>query len=86
MLLADGAAVVGSINLAPGSFDGRRELAIEVHDETVLHRLHRIARRDWKHSHALDLSDAGLRADLDNRIEGAAERLAIERKDVRADN
>ena len=34
MLLADGVrAIVGSINLAPGSFDDRRELAIEVHDE-----------------------------------------------------
>ena len=31
MLLADGLrAIVGSINLAPGSFDSRRELAIEV--------------------------------------------------------
>ena len=31
MLLADGErAIVGSINLAPGSFDSRRELAIEV--------------------------------------------------------
>jgi phosphatidylserine/phosphatidylglycerophosphate/cardiolipin synthase-like enzyme len=87
MLLADAAtAIVGSINFAPGSFDGRRELAIEVHDETVLHRLHRVARHDWEHSHALDLSDTGLRADLETRIEGAAERLAIEGKDVRADN
>ena len=87
MLLADAAAaIVGSINFAPGSFDGRRELAIEVHDETVLHRLHRIARHDWEHSHALDLSDAGLRADLEDRIEGATERLAIDRKRVRAHN
>ena len=31
MLLADGErAIIGSINLAPGSFDSRRELAIEV--------------------------------------------------------
>lgn len=30
MMLADGLrAIVGSINLAPGSFDDRRELAIE---------------------------------------------------------
>lgn len=33
---------------------------------------------DWEHSHALDLSDAGLRADLEGRAEGTAERLAIE--------
>ena len=87
MLLADAvAAIVGSINFAPGSFDGRRELAIEVHDKAVLNRLHRVARHDWKHSHALDLSDAGLRADLEDRVEGTAERLAIEREDVRAYN
>ncbi len=37
MLLADHArAIVGSINLAPGSFDSRRELAIEVRDEDVV--------------------------------------------------
>ena len=75
MLLADAAAaIVGSINFAPGSFDGRRELAIEMHDEAALNRMHRVARHDWEHSHPLDLSDAGLRADL----EGRAERLAIE--------
>ena len=40
MLLADGLrAIVGSINLAPGSFDDRRELAIEVHDEDIVERL-----------------------------------------------
>jgi cardiolipin synthase A/B len=75
MLLADAvAAIVGSINFAPGSFDGRRELAIEVHDDSLLHRLHRVARHDWEHSHALDLSDVGLRADLEHRVEGAVAR------------
>jgi len=75
MLLADGLrAVVGSINLAPGSFDSRRELAIEVHDDEVVNRLHKIVHHDWKHSHPLDLSDAGLLADLEDRqgIEGLA--------------
>lgn len=68
MLLADGErAVVGSINLAPGSFDDRRELAIEVHDEAVVQRLVKIAEHDWENSHALDLSDAGLMADLEKR-------------------
>jgi phosphatidylserine/phosphatidylglycerophosphate/cardiolipin synthase-like enzyme len=72
MLLADGvAAIVGSINLAPGSLDDRRELAIEVREESVVDRLYRVARHDWKHSHPLDLSDEGLRADLEERIEVA---------------
>ena len=40
MLLADGArAVIGSINLAPGSFDERRELAIETDAPEVIERL-----------------------------------------------
>jgi phosphatidylserine/phosphatidylglycerophosphate/cardiolipin synthase-like enzyme len=75
MLLADGLrAIVGSINLAPGSFDSRRELAIEVHDDEVVNRLHKIVHHDWKHSHPLDLSDAGLLADLEDRqgVEGLA--------------
>jgi phosphatidylserine/phosphatidylglycerophosphate/cardiolipin synthase-like enzyme len=68
MFLADGVAgVVGSINLAPGSFDGRRELAIEVRDDAVVERLHDVARADWANSHPLDLSDAGLLADLKDR-------------------
>ncbi len=78
MLLADGvAAIVGSINLAPGSFDSRRELAIEVRDDDVVERLHKIASRDWENSHPLDLSDQGLLADLEDRQEGAAEKLAL---------
>jgi len=86
MLLADGVgAIVGSINFAAGSLDGRRELAIEVRDATVVDRLHNIAAHDWEHSHPLDLSDAGLLADLD-RVEGAAELLAIENKRTDADD
>jgi cardiolipin synthase A/B len=68
MLLADGwRAIVGSINLTPGSFDSRRELAIEVADSDVVNRLHKVAARDWEHSCELDLSDEGLRKDLQNR-------------------
>jgi phosphatidylserine/phosphatidylglycerophosphate/cardiolipin synthase-like enzyme len=68
MMLADDArAIVGSINLAPGSFDGRRELAIEVDDDHVVKRLRKVAERDWDHSRELDLSDAGLLADLEKR-------------------
>ena len=86
MLLADGVgAIVGSINFAAGSLDGRRELAIEVRDAAVVDRLHKIAAHDWEHSHPLDLSDAGLLADLD-RVEGAAELLAIEHKRTDADD
>jgi cardiolipin synthase A/B len=82
MLLADGvAAIVGSINFAAGSLDGRRELAIETRDESVVDRLHTVARHDWEHSHALDLSDEGLLADLEDRIEGSAQLLALDDKD-----
>jgi cardiolipin synthase len=77
MLLADGLrAIVGSINLAPGSFDSRRELAIEVRDDEVVSRLHKVVQHDWKHSHPLDLSDAGLLADLEDRQ--GVEDLAID--------
>jgi len=73
MLFADGVrAIVGSINLAPGSFDSRRELAIEVHDDDVVERLHTIVHHDWKNSHPLDLTDAGLLADLEDCL-GAAD-------------
>jgi phosphatidylserine/phosphatidylglycerophosphate/cardiolipin synthase-like enzyme len=73
MLLADGCrAIVGSMNLTPGSFDHRRELAIEVHDAEVIERLKAIAHLDWENSHTLDLSDEGLLEDLDNYgIDGA---------------
>jgi len=70
LLLADDArAIVGSVNLSPGSFDGRRELAIEVNDGHVIKRLVETVAHDWRHSEALDLSDAGLLADLAKRGE-----------------
>ena len=79
MLLADGSrAIVGSINLAPGSFDDRRELAIEVHDDEIVDRLHTIAKHDWENSRPLDLTDEGLFADLEDRTEGSSEVLALE--------
>ncbi len=77
MLLADGlCAIVGSINLAPGSFDDRRELAIEVHDDKIVKRLQKVALHDWKNSHPLDLTDKGLFADL-TRHGGTAEKLVL---------
>jgi cardiolipin synthase len=79
MMLADGKrAIIGSINLAPGSFDSRRELAIEVDDKDVLKRLRHVAEHDWKHSRPLDLSDEGLLADLAARNDEAAEILALD--------
>jgi phosphatidylserine/phosphatidylglycerophosphate/cardiolipin synthase-like enzyme len=81
MLLADGSrAIVGSINLTPGSFDSRRELAIEVHSPEVVNRLHKVARHDWKHSHPLDLTDEGLLAELaQHHVDGSKE-LALDSK------
>jgi phosphatidylserine/phosphatidylglycerophosphate/cardiolipin synthase-like enzyme len=82
MLLRDGVrAIVGSINLAPGSFDDRRELAIEVGDDEIVERLQKIAHHDWKHSHPLDLSDEGLLGDLESRVDDAAHRLALVEED-----
>jgi cardiolipin synthase len=79
MLLADGVrAIIGSINLAPGSFDDRRELAIEVYDDDIVERLHKVAKHDWENSHPLDLSDEGLFADLEDRAEGSSEKLALD--------
>ena len=68
MMLADGErAIVGSVNLAPGSFDARRELAIEVDDPHVVQPLEKVAKHDWDHSEPLDLTDEGLMADLEKR-------------------
>jgi len=65
LLFADGVrAIVGSINLAPGSFNSRRELAIEVRDQDVVDRIHKVVHQDWQNSHPMDLSDEGLLADL----------------------
>jgi cardiolipin synthase A/B len=79
MLLADHKRmIVGSINLAPGSFDSRRELAIEVNDKKVVKRLEKIARHDWKHSHPLDLTDEGILRSLKEHEKDGADELALE--------
>jgi cardiolipin synthase A/B len=79
LLLADGnRAIVGSINLAPGSFDSRRELAIEVKDEHVTKRIDEVLQGDWANSKALDLSDEGLLKELKDTDENAAEDLALQ--------
>jgi cardiolipin synthase A/B len=78
MLLADYArAIIGSINLAPGSFDSRRELAIQVHDDEVIDRLTKIAHHDWEHSHPLDLTDEGLLAEFKDHKAKGADELAL---------
>jgi len=84
LLLADNVrAIVGSINLAPGSFDSRRECAIEVRDEDVVGRLHEVTHADWKNSHPLDLTDEGLLAELQDYDERAAEDLATDPHNVK---
>jgi phosphatidylserine/phosphatidylglycerophosphate/cardiolipin synthase-like enzyme len=78
MLLADEKrAIVGSINLAPGSFDERRELAIETDAGHAVQRLVKTSHHDWEHSHPLDLSDEGLLADLEKHGEKGANELGI---------
>ncbi|HEY8244923.1 MAG: phospholipase D-like domain-containing protein [Vicinamibacteria bacterium] len=65
VMIADGArAIVGSVNLTPGSFDARRDLAIEVDDPAVVAPLAKIAEQDWSDSLSLDLSDRAVLADL----------------------
>jgi cardiolipin synthase len=79
LLLADDKrAIVGSINLAPGSFDSRRELAIEVDDPDIIKRIGDTLRHDWEKSKLLDLSDAGLLAELKDYDPTVAEDLAIQ--------
>ena len=78
LLLADDKlAIVGSINLAPGSFDSRRELAIQVGDEDITRRIHKTLQGDWGNSHPLDLSDEGLLAELKKDDPDVGEELAI---------
>lgn len=82
MILADGVrGIIGSINFAPGSFDDRRELAIEVRHDDVIERLQRVARYDWDNSYPLDLSDEGLRADLEDHSTDSVHKLALQGND-----
>jgi phosphatidylserine/phosphatidylglycerophosphate/cardiolipin synthase-like enzyme len=86
MLLADHSrAIVGSINLAPGSFDSRRELAIEVRDDDVIERMTKIAHHDWEHSHPLDLTDEGLISEFKDHKKKGIEELALDDHDKHKD-
>lgn len=85
MVLADGSrAIVGSINMSSGSFDKRRELAIEVSDPAIVDRLKAVAQHDWKRSHPLDLSEAGIMADLERHhmVEDVLARLRALKRDA----
>jgi cardiolipin synthase A/B len=77
VLIDKSRVIVGSINLAPGSFDSRRELAIGVSDESVIERMTKVAHHDWKNSSILDLTDEGLLAELERHNIEAAGELAI---------
>ena len=78
MLLADEQrAIIGSINLAPGSFDERRELAIETDAPEVIERLRAVTSLDWENSKTLDLSDEGVLADLNKHHQSGAKQLAL---------
>jgi len=77
MVADDCRAIVGSINLSPGSFDDRRELAIETSSDHVVRRLVETARHDWKHARKLPLSDEAVLADLEGRGLNEVRRLAL---------
>ena len=84
MLLADGLrAIVGSINLSPGSSDDRRELAIEFHDD-IVDSLHAVEMHDGEYSNPLDLTVEGLFLDLDKNVMGGAEKLVLRMDDEHA--
>jgi phosphatidylserine/phosphatidylglycerophosphate/cardiolipin synthase-like enzyme len=78
LLADDDRAIVGSINLSPGSFDSRRELAIEVKDEHVVKRIDKVVHLDWENSKALDLSDEGLLKELKESDPNVVEDLALQ--------
>ena len=71
MLLADGArAMIGSLNFSPSSLDRRRELAIETDDSAVIKALQLASLHDWSHSRPIDLSEEGMREELQRHGRG----------------
>lgn len=79
LLFADDArAIIGSINFAPGSFDSRRELAIEVDDEPILKRIRKTLHDDWAKGSLLDLSDQALLDELQASDPNVVEDLGID--------
>src|SRR6201996_3230329 len=82
MIADDERAVVGSINLSPGSFDDRRELAIETSSKHVVRRLVETAAHDWEHSRKMPLSDDAVRAELEGHGVTDISRLALAEADA----
>jgi cardiolipin synthase len=80
LLIDEKRVIVGSINLAPGSFDSRRELGIEVDDKHIVKRMMKIVHHDWKHSHPLDLTDEGLLDELERHKIDEGGELVLDRK------
>ena len=70
-------APMGVRSLAPGSFDSRRELAIEVQDEYVIERLCKTAHHDWENSHPLDFTEEGLLVEFESHKKEGAEEMAL---------
>jgi cardiolipin synthase len=81
MIADDKRAIVGSINLSPGSFDDRRELAIETSSHHVVKRLIQTAEHDWRRSRKLPLSDRAVQADLEGHGVEDLSRLALDFRD-----
>jgi cardiolipin synthase A/B len=81
MIADEERAIVGSINLSPGSFDDRRELAIETSSADVVRRLVETAEHDWKHSRKLPLSDEAVLAALEGHGMTDIGRLALAHRD-----
>jgi cardiolipin synthase len=81
MIADDKRAIVGSINLSPGSFDDRRELAIETSSDHVVKRLLRTIEHDWKRSRKLPLSDQAVQAGLEGHGVKDLSRLALDSRD-----
>jgi cardiolipin synthase A/B len=79
MVADDKRAIIGSINLSPGSFDDRRELAVETASDHVVKRLVRTVEHDWKRSRKLPLSDQAVIADLESHGVSDLSRLALGR-------
>ena len=79
MLLAGKSrAIIGSINLTPGSFDSRREVALQVADEDILSPLVKTVHRDWKNARRLDLNDEAVLSDLEKHSkQGDPSRAAL---------
>jgi phosphatidylserine/phosphatidylglycerophosphate/cardiolipin synthase-like enzyme len=78
MMLSDGLrTIVGSINLSPGAFDDRRELAIELDEAPITRRLGATFDHDWHRAHHIDLTDHGILKDLEKHGSDALEWIFV---------